>query len=60
MPDCSGLDLLDEIKQQYPDTAVLMVTGDGESSKAVRALTRGAVRLSFQARRARRARGTSA
>jgi len=42
MPDCSGLDLLDGIKQEFPDTAVLMVSGEGESSAAVRALTRGA------------------
>jgi putative two-component system response regulator len=42
MPDCSGLDLLDGIKQEFPDTAVLMVTGEGESSQAVRALTHGA------------------
>jgi putative two-component system response regulator len=42
MPDCSGLDLLDGIKQKFPDTVVLMVTGEGESSQAVRALTHGA------------------
>jgi putative two-component system response regulator len=42
MPDCSGLDLLDRIKLEHPDAAVLMVTGEGESSKAVRALTHGA------------------
>jgi len=42
MPDCSGLDLLDGIKQEFPDMVVLMVTGEGESSQAVRALTHGA------------------
>ena len=42
MPNTSGLVLLDEIKQHSPDISVLMVTGDGDTSKAVHALTRGA------------------
>jgi putative two-component system response regulator len=42
MPGGSGLDLLDQIKQTFPDTAVLMLTGEGDTSKAIRALTHGA------------------
>jgi putative two-component system response regulator len=42
MPDGSGLDLLDRIQQSFPEIAVLMITGEGDTSKAVRALTRGA------------------
>lgn len=42
MPGSSGLDVLDQIKEQYVDTAVLMLTAEGDSSKAIRALTAGA------------------
>jgi putative two-component system response regulator len=42
MPGGSELDLLDQIKQTFPDTAVLMLTGEGDSSKAIRTLTHGA------------------
>lgn len=42
MPGGSGLDLLDRIKQEFPDTAVLMLTGEGGTQKAIRALTHGA------------------
>jgi len=42
MPGGSGLDLLDKIKETYPDTAVLMVSGEGDMADAIRALTRGA------------------
>ncbi|HEY3966384.1 MAG TPA: HD domain-containing phosphohydrolase, partial [Planctomycetaceae bacterium] len=42
MPGCSGLDFLDELKQTQPDTAVLMLTAEGDASKAIRALTAGA------------------
>ena len=42
MPGGSGLELLDKIKQIFPDTAVLMVSGEGDTSDAIRALTRGA------------------
>jgi len=42
MPGGSGLDLLDQIKQRFPDTAVLMVSGEADSQKAIRALTHGA------------------
>jgi putative two-component system response regulator len=42
MPDRCGLDLLDDIKRDFPETVVLMVTGEGESSNAIRALTNGA------------------
>jgi putative two-component system response regulator len=42
MPGRSGLELLNDIKATYPDTAVLMMTGNGEAKTAVQALTRGA------------------
>jgi cyclic di-GMP phosphodiesterase len=42
MPGESGLDLLDRIKPTFPDVAVLMLTGEGDTTKAIRALTRGA------------------
>jgi putative two-component system response regulator len=42
MPGGSGLDLLDRIKQEFPDIAILMLTGEADSSVAIRALTHGA------------------
>ena len=42
LPGGSGLDLLDEFKQQSPDSAVLMLTAEDSTAKAVRALTAGA------------------
>ena len=42
MPGDSGLHLLDWIRQQHPDTAVIMLTGERDTDVAVRALTSGA------------------
>ena len=42
MPGRSGLELLDDIKIAYPETAVLMMTALGEAKTAVQALTHGA------------------
>ena len=42
MPGGSGLDLLDKIKQSRPDTAAIMLTAEGDTPKAIRALTAGA------------------
>ena len=38
----SGLDLLDQIKEGFPDVAVLMLTAEADSPKAIRGLTSGA------------------
>jgi putative two-component system response regulator len=38
----SGLDLLDRIRQSLPDTAVIMLTAEGDTAQAIRALTSGA------------------
>ena len=42
MPGGSGLDLLDQIRQSLPDIAVIMLTAEGDTAKAIRALTAGA------------------
>ena len=42
MPGGSGLDLLERIKQELPDTAVLMLSALGDAANAIRALTAGA------------------
>jgi len=42
MPGASGLDLLDQIKNLFPDISVLMLTAEGDTTKAIRALTKGA------------------
>jgi putative two-component system response regulator len=42
MPGGSGLDLLDEIKERWADTAVLILTAEGNKDSAIRALTAGA------------------
>lgn len=42
LPGASGLDLLERIISFDPDAAVLMLTGCGDTSTAIRALTRGA------------------
>ena len=42
MPGGSGLDLLDQIRQTLPDTAAIMLTAEGDTAKAIRALTAGA------------------
>ncbi len=42
MPDRSGLDILPEIRNQYPDTRVLILTGRTEDAFVIRALQAGA------------------
>lgn len=42
LPGASGLELLERIMSKDPDAAVLMLTGCGDTSTAIRALTRGA------------------
>ncbi len=42
MPGRSGLDLLKQIKREYPDVAVVMLTGGGDTTSAIDALTSGA------------------
>ncbi len=42
MPGGSGLDLLDQVRQTLPDTAAIMLTAEGDTAKAIRALTAGA------------------
>jgi putative two-component system response regulator len=43
MPHRNGTELLNELLVQYPDTSVIMVTGDGDVSTAVECLKLGAV-----------------
>ena len=42
LPDSTGLDLLPQIKKNWPDTEVIMVTGDPSFDLAVEATKRGA------------------
>src|SRR5277367_5072889 len=42
LPDGDGLDLLPQIKKQWPDTEVIMLTGHGTFDIAVEATKRGA------------------
>jgi cyclic di-GMP phosphodiesterase len=42
LPGGSGLDLLKRISAQFPDTAVIMLTGEGSPAKVIEALTGGA------------------
>ena len=42
LPDMSGLQVLDILKQQHPYTAVIMLTGHGSERVAVRAMKGGA------------------
>jgi len=42
MPDGSGLDVLDTIKREAPDTAVIVMTAFGTVANAVEAMKRGA------------------
>jgi putative two-component system response regulator len=42
MPGGSGLDLLDRIKSEQPDIAAIMLTAEGDTAKAIRALSAGA------------------
>lgn len=42
MPGRDGIALLEELRQRYPDTAVMMLTGDADIGTAVECLKRGA------------------
>ncbi len=42
LPDASGIELLNDIKEAYPDTEVILVTGYGTVSTAVEAMKLGA------------------
>lgn len=42
LPDLSGIDVLKEIKNQYPETPVILMTGYGEIKTAVQAIKLGA------------------
>ena len=42
LPDGSGLDLLTSIKERYPDTIVIMITGDVNVDNTIEALRGGA------------------
>ncbi len=42
MPGRSGLELLDDIRKEFPDTAVLMMTAVSDTKTAIKALTNGA------------------
>ncbi len=42
MPEMDGLELLDKIKEEYPDQDVIIVTGYGTVKNAVEAMKRGA------------------
>jgi len=42
MPEVDGLELLKMIRNRYPDTAVIMITGYGTIESAVEAIKRGA------------------
>lgn len=43
MPGRDGIALLAELREHYPDTAVIMLTGDADVTTAVACLTKGAV-----------------
>jgi two-component system chemotaxis response regulator CheY len=42
LPDANGIDLLSQIKQKWPRTAVLMVSGNSDSATVVTAVQGGA------------------
>lgn len=42
MPDLDGIELLEELRERYPDTSVIMLTGMGETTTAVDCLHKGA------------------
>ncbi len=42
MPDMNGLDVLKQIKQQWPRTVVMMVTGSSDSATVLQAVQGGA------------------
>lgn len=42
LPDCNGIDLLKDIRQQAPETEVVMITGHASAESAVMAMKLGA------------------
>ena len=42
LPDISGMDVLEEVREKYPDTGIIMITAFGSIKNAVRALKSGA------------------
>ncbi|MBZ5555528.1 MAG: sigma 54-interacting transcriptional regulator [Acidobacteriia bacterium] len=42
LPDGNGLDWIPEIRENYPTTAIIVITGAGDISSAVEAMRRGA------------------
>ncbi len=42
MPDLGGIELLETLRERYPDTSVIMLTGMGETTTAVDCLHKGA------------------
>ena len=42
LPDANGLDLLPQIKKTWPDTEVIVLTGEATFEAAVQATKRGA------------------
>src|SRR5918994_6787472 len=42
MPEMDGISLLEEVRERYPDTSVIMLSGVSETSTAVDCLHRGA------------------
>lgn len=42
LPDCNGIDLLKQLKIQFPDVPVLMVTGSNDRETVVNAIVNGA------------------
>ncbi len=42
LPDGNGLDYVSEIKTEYPDIPIILITGDGDIPVAVEAMRRGA------------------
>lgn len=43
LPEMSGLDVLKEIRQKYPDTLVIIISGHGDMDSVIQALRQGAV-----------------
>lgn len=42
LPDCNGLDVLKRVREQWPQTTVLMVTGDNDRTSVSTAMQHGA------------------
>ncbi len=43
LPEMTGLDLLGEVKDQYPDVETIMISGYGDMDKAIEAMRKGAI-----------------